>query len=136
MGGDAYYKYQAQARGFDSAADVEAAVDTMARAYGRLLSRWLPAQPHAEIYEVACGPGIMLRYLKRSGYINISGSDSSACQIALARAAKLDVEQRDSLQDLAQHRDERWNCLLAIDFIEHLPKDVLIDFFSLSHRKL
>ena len=133
----AYYEYQAEARGLRCEADVESVVQWMATAYAQiLLPRWLPPERTAAIYEVACGPGIMLRYLQRAGYGNVSGSDSSACQIALAQAAGLNVAQADSLKELAGHRDGSWDCVIGIDFIEHLPKDVLLEFLALAARKL
>lgn len=136
MSGNSYYEYQAKARGLSSPADVERLTDEMSRAYRRILPRWLPADHSAAIYEVACGPGIMLRYLHRAGYTNIAGSDFSACQIELARSAGLNVTQADSIQEMEGHADGAWDCLIAIDFIEHLPKDTLIRFLSLSRRKL
>jgi SAM-dependent methyltransferase len=135
MNGEAAYDYQAIARGLRSVADVEALTDAMAPAY-RLLTNWLPANLDAAIYEVACGPGAMLIYLRRLGYTDISGSDSSACQIELARNSGLNAKLADSLEELERHPDGRWDCLIAIDFIEHLPKDVLIYFLALAFRKL
>ena len=136
MSGEAAYDYQAIARGLRNPADVEALTDEMAPAYRHILTGWLPANLDAPIYEMACGPGVMLVYLKRLGYTNISGSDSSACQIDLARAAGLDVKLANSIDELEAHPDARWDCLIAIDFIEHLPKDVLIRFMALALRKL
>lgn len=136
MNGAAYYAYQATARGLRTSADVEALTNFMASTYRRLLSGWLPTDRSAAIYEVACGPGVMLRYLKGAGYTNVSGSDSSAEQIELARSAGLAVLQADSLQELETHEENRWDCLIAIDFIEHLPKDMLIRFLALGQRKL
>src|SRR5438093_9616198 len=78
----------------------------------------------------------MLRFWKQQGYTDIAGSDSSACQIDLAKSAGLSVLRGDSLAELQAHPDNRWDCLFAIDFIEHLPKDKLIDFLAQSWRTL
>lgn len=78
----------------------------------------------------------MLRYLKRAGYTHLAGSDSSQPQIDLARSAGLEVVLGDSLEELKKHSQKTWDCLIAIDFIEHLPKDVLIRFLEESHRTL
>ena len=131
-----YYQFQASARGLASVADVEALVDIMSPVYQRLLSNWLPASRSALIYEVACGPGIMLRHLQRQGYTQLAGSDSSAAQIELAQAGGLKVDLADSIAQLKGHPDERWDCLIAIDFIEHLPKDVLVEFLAQARRTL
>jgi 2-polyprenyl-3-methyl-5-hydroxy-6-metoxy-1,4-benzoquinol methylase len=136
MHGDAYYRYQATARGLKTSADVEALTDQMSALYCRLLSPWLPADRKAAIYEVACGSGIMLRYLRRQGYTHLAGSDLADCQLALAHAAGLPVVKADSLAELKQHPTNTWDCLIAIDFIEHLPKDVLIEFLAECQRTL
>jgi SAM-dependent methyltransferase len=133
---ESYYQYQATARGLTSAESVEKLTDFMAVTYGRLLPPWLPADRQAEIYEVACGPGIMLRHLKRLGYTRLAGSDSSASQIELAQAVGLPVVLGDSLQELKRQDAARWDRLIAIDFIEHLPKDILVEFYFESHRTL
>lgn len=131
-----YYRYQAVARGLLSTKAVDELTGTMAVAYGGLLPRWLPADKQAEIYEVACGPGIMLRYLRSLGYTRLSGSDSAPSQIELAQAAGLSVKYGDSLSELKGHSAERWDCLIAIDFIEHLPKDALVEFLFECRRTL
>jgi SAM-dependent methyltransferase len=133
---ESYYQYQATARRLTSPAAVEELTDLMELTYRRLLSPWLPADRQAEIYEVACGPGIMLRHLRRLGYTRLAGSDSSASQIELAQAAGLPVVLGDSLHELKRQDAKRWDCLIAIDFIEHLPKDILVEFFFESHRTL
>src|SRR5688572_33050840 len=103
MNGQAYYAYQSMARGLTSTAAVEAEVDAVSQVYRHILPPWLPDDRGAAIYEVACGTGIMLRYLKRQGFTRISGSDSAPGQIELARAGGLNVVQADSLQELARH---------------------------------
>ncbi|MGA2747419.1 MAG: class I SAM-dependent methyltransferase [Verrucomicrobiota bacterium] len=133
---ESYYSYQAVARGLTSDAAVEELTNIMSGVYDRLLPRWLPSDRKAEIYEVACGPGIMLRYLKRRGYTKLGGSDSSASQIELAQAGGLSVVVGDSLEALKRRSRESLDCIIAIDFIEHLAKDVLVEFLAESHRTL
>jgi 2-polyprenyl-3-methyl-5-hydroxy-6-metoxy-1,4-benzoquinol methylase len=133
---ESYYRYQATARGLTSVEAVEKLTDLVGLTYARLLTRWLPADRQAEIYEVACGPGIMLRHLQRLGYTRLAGSDSAQSQIELAQAAGLPVVLGDSLEDLKGQGAERWDRVIAIDFIEHLPKDVLVEFFFESYRTL
>src|SRR4051812_11252362 len=57
--------------------------------WDRLILPWLPADHNARIYEVACGSGLMLRWMREHGYTNLSGSDISKSQIEYARAAGL-----------------------------------------------
>ena len=136
MNGSSYYAYQAKARGLRNNSDVDGLVREMVPVYRRLLGDWLPDHRRASVYEVACGPGIFLRYLMAEGYVSVSGSDSSECQIGLARQAGLNVFLGDSIQELARMGAGSVDCVVGIDFIEHLPKDVLILFFEQAFRVL
>ncbi len=130
------YRSQAKARGLETADDADQLARHMRPVYDRLLTPWLPPSRNATIHEVACGPGIMLRYLRMRGYCRIEGSDSSEYQIALARASGVPVKLTDSIQELANHDVNMWDCLIAIDFIEHLPKDRIPLFIMECHRTL
>jgi SAM-dependent methyltransferase len=132
MNGEAYYNYQAVARGLYDVADVERLAAAQSQTYRRLLLRWLPASRDAAIYEAGCGPGIFLRFLRSEGYVNLAGSDSSEPALALARAAGFSVTLADAIEDMRRYPRASLDCVIAIDFIEHLPKDVLIQFLELS----
>lgn len=131
-----FYDYQASARGLHAPGDVDAMVRLMGPTYRRILRGWLPASRDAAIYEVACGPGIMLRFLREEGYTNLAGSDFAACQVDLAKAAGLPVKQSDSLLELQCLGAATLDCVIGLDFVEHLPKEEFMRFLELSHRAL
>lgn len=131
-----FYDYQARARDLHSPADVDAIARQMTPTYRRLLRAWLPADHRAAIYEVACGPGIMLRFLKAEGYTNLEGSDLASCQVDLAKAAGVSVTLADSLQELRRQTDETKDCIMGIDFVEHLSKDEFVGFLTECRRVL
>jgi len=64
------------------------------------------------------------------------GSDLSPCQVTLAKAAGLPVTLSDSLQELRRQADGTWDCVIGIDFIEHLSKDEFVGFLTECHRTL
>jgi 2-polyprenyl-3-methyl-5-hydroxy-6-metoxy-1,4-benzoquinol methylase len=136
MNAASYYDYQATARGLISATDVEVLTRLMSPIYGRLLRPWLPMDRDARIYEVACGPGIFLRFLKAEGYRNVVGSDSSPAQIALAQSSGASIVLGDSLQELKKQAADSFETIIGIDFIEHLPKDIFVEFLFECHRTL
>ena len=131
-----YYHYQTEARGHHSIADVVREAELKARLYGKLVAPWLPKARDAEIYEVACGAGIVLRWLKNLGYSHIQGSDSSEEQIRFARALELPAKLADSIEDLRSLPSGGIDCIIAFDFYEHLAKEVMLDFFTEAHRVL
>jgi SAM-dependent methyltransferase len=131
-----YYRFQAEARGHGSVEAVVRDAENKARIYDQLIADWLPESREAKIYEVACGVGIVLRWLRERGYQNVSGSDSSEEQIAMALALGLPARLADSLAELAQFPAVSCDCIIGFDFYEHLPKEVMLDFFAESYRTL
>jgi 2-polyprenyl-3-methyl-5-hydroxy-6-metoxy-1,4-benzoquinol methylase len=131
-----YYSYQAKARGLHSLDDVMTVVQANSFLYDRILLPWLPLDRGAEIYEVACGPGIFLHWLNKYGYKRVTGSDSSEEQIVLARAGGLSARLADSLEDLKAYPENSFACIVGLDFYEHLPKETMLAFLFESQRVL
>jgi 2-polyprenyl-3-methyl-5-hydroxy-6-metoxy-1,4-benzoquinol methylase len=131
-----YYRYQAEARGHGSVDGVIRDAGNKARIYQSLVAPWLPPSREARIYEVACGAGIVLRWLTELGYTNIEGSDSAEVQIELAHALGLPAKLADSLGELRAMPSATVDCIIGLDFYEHLPKELLLDFLAEAHRVL
>lgn len=125
---DIYYKNQARARGLDSLNAIRSMDARVDRIYDGLVLSELPKRVDSVIYEVACGPGLMLSWLRRKGYLNVSGSDICEDYVRLARSAGVDAQCGDSLLALKSMQSESVDVVIAIDFMEHLPKDVFVDF--------
>jgi SAM-dependent methyltransferase len=131
----AFYTYQTAARGHHAPADVDVQAVARFPLYDCILRDWLPDR-NASIYEVACGPGILMRWLRTRGYTQFSGSDSSSADVALATAVGLPAQVADSLVEMRAMPAASRDCLIALDFYEHLPKEVLLDFLFDAHRIL
>ncbi|MFM1769249.1 MAG: hypothetical protein RJA22_1778 [Verrucomicrobiota bacterium] len=131
-----YYQYQATARGIHQLADVERIARDKAHVYDQLVRPWLPSDPRARVAELACGHGSFLCWLRDRGCGNVTGVDSSAEQIALARQTGAAVVQSDALAWLTAQPDAGLHALVAIDFIEHISKDAVMDLLRESRRVL
>src|SRR5207249_3291864 len=79
---------------------IEQEAEKLAPMLDRIVLPWLPTDRNSEIYEVACGSGMVLRWLRQHGYNNVSASDASASQIELARGVGFRVKVGDSLHEL------------------------------------
>lgn len=131
-----YYLHQTQARGLTSKNDVEALCRAMSPVWERILIKWLPQSLDSVIYEAGCGAGVMMLFLKRLGYKNISGTDISQSQVELANASGLPARLGSSIEDLKNTPENSIDCIIAIDFIEHLNKDDAIEFLNISNTRL
>lgn len=96
----------------------------------------LPENKEAKILDVACGAGHFLYFLKKEGYLNIKGIDVSEKQIELAKGIGLkEVEKADLFVYLPKHKGE-FEAIVALDIIEHLKKEEIINFLNLIRESL
>jgi hypothetical protein len=109
----AYYEFQAKARGHRTLQDVERDAQTESSLYDAIILPWLPADRQARIYEVACGSGIFLFWLRQCNFQQISGSDSSEPQITLAQLAGFPVKLADSVAELLQKETGLLDCVVV-----------------------
>lgn len=88
---------------------------------------WLPADRGAAIAEVGCGWGRYLVALADLGYARCEGVDLSEEQVAYARDTMRlgNVARGDGSAWLADRR-ERFDCILALDVLEHLETPALV----------
>lgn len=131
-----YYQNQATARGLNNLADCKTVRRRNDRIYDTLLLPQLPKEHDAQIFEVACGPGLVLSWLRDRGYVNASGSDICESYINLAKEWQCNARLQDSLQALAEAGDASLDAVLAIDFVEHLPREVFLELLRQSNRVL
>ncbi|HEY3875100.1 MAG TPA: class I SAM-dependent methyltransferase [Candidatus Kapabacteria bacterium] len=100
----------------------------------------------AAILELGCGHGRMLAYLRQKGFTNVSGIDLSEEQIALARKNNLDAETADVFEflnktsaalsrrgSIAHDAGNGYDCIIAIDFVEHFTREELFRLFEGMH---
>ena len=136
MGHLDYYKYQAEARGVRTLEDVRRGARDKSYIYERIVLPWLPADTSSNIAEIACGHGSFLWWLKQHHYSQIVGVDSSHEQIELARQTGVAVFKKDLNEWLADQADGSLQTVIAIDLIEHISKDDLMELLASSHRVL
>jgi 2-polyprenyl-3-methyl-5-hydroxy-6-metoxy-1,4-benzoquinol methylase len=88
---------------------------------------WLPADRGAAIAEVGCGWGRYLAALAAAGYTRCEGVDVSEEQVAYARETmKLTNVTRGDAVTWLEGRRGRFDCVLALDMLEHLDDDALV----------
>lgn len=101
--------------------------------------KYLPVLKHLNpedpILELGCGPGYILEYLNNQRFKNVEGIDISQEQIELALSRGLRVKVADAFHFLST-RKQRYNAIIALDFIEHFTKQELLKLFPLIFRAL
>jgi 2-polyprenyl-3-methyl-5-hydroxy-6-metoxy-1,4-benzoquinol methylase len=123
-----YEKYASEVQSTPEGSDL-AVTQRWFRAYRYYLRDWLPASREARILDLACGNGTLLKFLRELGYGHLSAVDISPEQVQLARGVIPDVNQGDVL-DFLKDRTGDADLIFALDIVEHLHKDEVLEFLS------
>lgn len=104
--------------------------------YDAIFDELLPKDKSVNILDIGCGGGHFLHYLHRRQYKNIQGIDLAPGLVEFVkREIWPNVIQGDALKFLEQYNN-KFDVLVANDFIEHLPKDSIIKFLFLCKNAL
>jgi SAM-dependent methyltransferase len=128
MAGDAgLYRRYTSTTVLPEGTDVRALLAWSHRYFRAHVAPWLPAARGAAIAEVGCGWGRYLTALAAMGYTRCEGVDVSEEQVAYARDAMhcAPVTCGDAVTWLATRRNG-FDCILALDVLEHLENDALV----------
>ena len=131
-----YYKYQTTARGVKGLREIEELALARADVYRRVVLPRLPQDRASRIAELACGHGSFLWWLKSQGFHHITGIDSSAEQVAVAREVDCVVEKAEVVGWLEHQPPQSVDALVGIDLVEHLTKDDFMNVLRQSSRAL
>lgn len=113
----------------------EASAMRWGRAYDTFLRGWLPKDKAAVILDVGCGGGRLIYFLKKKGYINISGVDISPEQIKLSRQVIDNVTEGGAIEYLVSHPDS-FDLIVGLDIIEHFKKNEVLKFLDACYKAL
>ena len=128
MAGDAdLYRHYTSTAVFTGGADPHALLE-WSRGYFRAhVLPLLPADRNAAIAEVGCGWGRYLLALSEAGYTRCEGVDVSEEQVAYARdVLRVSGVTRGDAATWLHGRRGAFDCILALDVLEHLANDALV----------
>ncbi|HZZ42799.1 MAG TPA: class I SAM-dependent methyltransferase [Tepidisphaeraceae bacterium] len=104
--------------------------------YRGLLPGKLPSDREGLILDLPCGEGMMVYSLLRMGYKNVVGYDLDQGRLATGQKLGLPLKYGDIFELLAKQASDSVECVLAMDFLEHLEKPQVVDFLRQVHRVL
>ena len=87
------------------------------------------------VLDVGCGAGALLAILRDEG-VEASGVDITADMVAEAQALGLEVYQADAVEYLRSVPEKSLGSVVAIQVIEHLPIEVLVQLLELAASRL
>lgn len=126
---DLYRSY----REFDEVAGEDRAAALFA---ARRLVPVLAAHRQEPVLEIGAGTGGTLRALRRAGFLQASGVDSSASQVQRANQLGVPVVLGDGLKVLADRPAASLGAIILLDVLEHLSVDQILDLLALARERL
>ena len=104
--------------------------------YDPIFNPLLPRDKSIQILDVGCGGGHFLYYLIRNGYSNIEGIDIAPGLVEFVQKEICpNVHEQEALAHLKANPN-RYDVIVANDFIEHLQKKTIIEFLFLSRSAI
>jgi SAM-dependent methyltransferase len=111
--------------------------EATAIALHRRVRHFLPADPNTPIIDLGCGCGELLYMLEHRGYSRTRGVDLCAEEVDEAKKfVRGELACADALAYLKAQPDGSAGFITALNLVEHLPKDLLPDFFRDVRRVL
>jgi len=116
--------------------DSEKHAEEMADWTKSILEAVVPEDPEAEILDIGCGFGFALRALKKLGFNNITGVESSQNQAKRCLKAGFNVHVTENTIDWLKHNSDKYSFVLLLDVLEHISVSSQIDFLRAVHGTL
>jgi predicted TPR repeat methyltransferase len=95
----------------------------------------LPPDKNADILDIGCGFGSLIREIKKQGYISVKGIDISEQAIEFASKQNLNVENA-SIKEFAERSEKKFEIVIMSHVLEHINKSEIIDTLKLISEKI
>ena len=127
---DTFYKdYFQQQAGRNTLADsLKEKLAWDQRVYADELFHLLPENHSASILDLGAGYGSLCHWLQHKGFHNVRAIDTSPEQVQRAKELGIPVELCDVHSAL--EREEVYDIIFAIDFVEHFDKEELVELLK------
>ncbi len=94
--------------------------------FHRLIRNFFPMNPDADILDIGCGCGGLIKVAREHGYRRIRGVDVSPEQVEIANRLGIEgIDQKDLFETLRVLEPESHDAIVTFDVIEHLSKEEL-----------
>ncbi|MDX1412269.1 MAG: class I SAM-dependent methyltransferase, partial [Nitrospirales bacterium] len=82
----------------------------------------LPKNTQAKVLDLGCGFGSFLYFLRKEGFQDVHGVEISTEQVAAAKSIGIPNMSCNDIIDYLKDNPESFDCVVALDVIEHFPK--------------
>lgn len=104
--------------------------------FRRLFVPLLPTRKDAAILDLGCGYGEFLYFLQSEGYTETRGIDLNPQQLEVARSCGVRDVRCCEGKEFLRSSVGQFDFISAIDVLEHVPKNQVLEFLDLVHAAL
>jgi 2-polyprenyl-3-methyl-5-hydroxy-6-metoxy-1,4-benzoquinol methylase len=115
--------------------NLEKGYRTFAQFYKHNYLKYLPADKHAQVLVVSCGPGYFVNLLTQQGYTNVLGIDSFPDKVASAKKRKLNCQVAEAFPFLEKAHNQ-YDVIFCEQELNHLTKEEILRFLNLCQKSL
>ena len=98
--------------------------------------KFLPQEKDAKILDLGCGSGNFIAWLQGLGYTNTKGVDISKEQIERGESRGIKNLMLADAKEFLRGREHQFDVIFARDFLEHFPKEEVLELATLIHKAL
>ncbi|HEX8331468.1 MAG TPA: methyltransferase domain-containing protein [Segetibacter sp.] len=102
----------------------------------KLINSFFYKRTDSIIYDLGCGYGKYLFFLKQKSFLNIKGVDVSKEQVDIAHKLGLHEVECGEIDDFLKRQTTEADFILLMDILEHLTKDELFNMLDLVYHKV
>ena len=84
----------------------------------------------ANVFDLGCGSGSLIKALSNEGFTNILGMDLSEEQVNLAHSLGVDTVKKGNGLDYLGNCEKQYDVILGMDIIEHFTKEELVELLQ------
>lgn len=106
------------------------------RYFVREFEHLMPTDKQVQILDIGCGTGSLIKALNQLGYANTVGVDLSEEQVKMASTFGVDGIQHGDVREYLKDKQGTYDVIFAVDLIEHLGKDELVEFLAMVNAGL
>lgn len=112
------------------------AVEQHRKIFRRYFGALLPNNRAGNILDIGCGYGAFVYFLNQEGYQNVWGVDISQEQVDAAKRLGLSNVHCGDLVEFLEKQSIEFDCITAIDVLEHVPKGKLLPLLQTASAAL
>jgi len=98
--------------------------------------KWLPVNKESAFLDIGCGSGDFVYYLSVRNYTNIAGVDLDGKNIKRGKDFGIENLHLMSVKEFLMDKQQRYDCISAFNFFEHLKKDEILATLQMIYSAL